>query len=215
MTTEPGLTLYADAFWISPYVFTCFVALREKGLPFAIEEVALQDGAQHKTEFRDRSITGRVPALRHGDFWLAESTAIVEYLEEAFPRSPRVLPTDVKARARARQMLSWIRSDLGALRDERSTTTMFYDRAVRPLTHAGEAAAEKLARVVKTLLPEHGGPLFGAWSIADSDLAFMLHRLILNEYELDPKVRAWADSQWWRPSVQEFVTRSRPTYSAY
>ena len=35
--------------------------------------------------YRDRSLTAKVPALEHDDFWLAESSAIAEYLEEAFP----------------------------------------------------------------------------------------------------------------------------------
>ena len=41
-----------------------------------------------------RAHTGRVPALQHGDFWLAESSAICEYLAEAFPAPthPRIFP---------------------------------------------------------------------------------------------------------------------------
>jgi len=213
--TPDILTLYGDAFWISPYVFTCQVALREKGLPFEYVGVDLHEGAQHAPGYRDNSLTGRVPALRHGDFWLAESSAVAEYLDEAFPEGPTLLPKEVKARARARQVMAWIRSDLMPIREERSTTTMFYERATAPLSAAGVRAAEKLERVAKALVPEEAGHLFGAWSIADSDLAFMLHRLLLNGHPLDARVRQWAEREWQRPSVREFVTHERPPYVPY
>lgn len=215
MTDSAKLTLYSDAFWISPYVFTCHVALAEKGLDFQVESIALQDKAQLDPAYRDGTITGRVPALRHGDFWLAESQAIVEYLEEAFPRGPRLLPANLQQRARARQVLGWVRSDLLALREERSTATMFYEHATEPLTAAGRAAADKLLRVAGLLIPEGATTLFGAWSIADADLAFMLHRLILNGRDVPAKVRAFAEAQWARPSVKAFVEHARPAYVPY
>jgi glutathione S-transferase len=214
MTAAP-LTLHGDSFWISPYVFTCFVALREKNLAFEYVDVPLHEGAQHTPGFRDPSLTGRVPALRHGDFWLSESSAIAEYLDECFATGVSLLPKEPQARARARQVMAWIRSDLMALREERSTHTMFYAPATKALSPAGVAAAEKLERVARALVPANAEPLFGAWSIADSDLAFMLHRLLLNGHTVDARVRAWAEAQWQRPSVQAFVTHMRPPYVAY
>ena len=209
------LTLFADTFWISPYVFSCFIALREKGLDFSVEPVALQSKEQHAPAYRDRTITGRVPALRHGDFWLAESQAIVEYLDDAFPETPRALPHDLEARARARQILAWLRSDLMPIREERSTTTMFYERATIPLSVAGNAAAARLLHVADLLVPAGSGSLFGAWSQADSDLAFMLQRLLLNGHDVPAKIRAYVEREWQRPSVQEFVTRERVAYVPY
>ena len=44
-----SLVLYGSEMWNSPYVFTCFVALREKRLPFEVRIIALQNGAQHET----------------------------------------------------------------------------------------------------------------------------------------------------------------------
>src|SRR4051812_37367720 len=119
------ITLFVDKFWISPYVFSCFVALEEKGLAFDTEVDSVYTGGHREPSYRDPSITGRVPALRHGDFWVAESSAIVEYLEDAFP-AVKVLPVDVKERARARQVMAFVRSDLMPIREERPTTTLFY-----------------------------------------------------------------------------------------
>jgi glutathione S-transferase len=211
------IVLYTDSFWISPYVFSCFVALHEKNVEFEADPIALQRKEHHDQKYRDRSITGRVPALEHGDFWLAESSAIIEYIEELFPAPEHqpLLPRDARDRARARQVMAWIRSDLDALREERPTTTMFYERTDKPLSAAGRAAADKLLHVAALLLPGPKPQLFADWSIADADLAFMLHRLILNGHDVPAHLRDYAQAQWKRPSVAAFVRRERPPFEPY
>lgn len=208
-----SLVLYTDAHWISPYVYSCFVALHEKGARFETRSVALQDGAQHDPQFAQHSLTARVPALQDGFFWLSESSAIIEYLDETLP-GPRLLPESVKERARARQLMAWLRSDLGPLREERPTTTMFYNHSSAPLSAACEKAVAKLLRVAETVL-EGRTQLFHAWSQADADLAFMLGRLILNDIAVPPALRAFFDTQWARPSVRAFVERDRIPYVEY
>jgi len=205
------LTLYVDAFYISPYAFSCFVTLREKGLAFEVCPVPLQDKAQKEPGYRDRSLTARVPALVHGDFWLSESSAIDEYLEEVFPPPAyaAVYPRDARERARARQVQAWLRSDLMALREERATTTMFYARAEQPLSAAGAAAAETLIRVAEQSLGAGGSYLCDAWSIADADLAFMLQRLIRNGDPVPARLRDYAEREWQRPAAREWVERER------
>jgi glutathione S-transferase len=211
------LTLFSDHYWISPYAFSAFVAIKEKGIQFELKAVRLQDKEHLQAGYRDASITGRVPALRHGVFWLAESSAITEYLEDAFPppQHPRLYPQDAQQRAQARMIQAWVRSDLMPLREERSTATMFYERATAPLAPKGQAAADNLLRVSDLLLRDGATQLFATWSIADADLAFMLHRLILNGHEVPAKVRKFAEAQWQRPSVQEWVTHARPPYVPY
>ncbi len=209
------LRLHGDRLWISPYVYSCVVALEEKALPYEYVSVALDQRAQKSAEYTARSITGRVPCLEHGDFALAESQAIVEYLDEAFASTPRMLPTDLRDRARARQLMAWIRSDLLVIRDERSTTTMFYERAKSPLSPKGRDAARKLVSVAEQLVKKSDQYLFGAFGVADADLAFMLHRLILNGDEISSAVRAWAEMVWARPSVQKFVAVERAPYAEY
>jgi glutathione S-transferase len=51
----------------------------------------------------------RVPILRHGDFALYETSAIVAYIDETFPRLP-LQPRDVPGRARMDQWISMINS---------------------------------------------------------------------------------------------------------
>jgi glutathione S-transferase len=51
----------------------------------------------------------RVPILRHGDFTVYETSAIVSYADEALP-GPRLTPQDVHARARMNQWISAVNS---------------------------------------------------------------------------------------------------------
>src|SRR5439155_3889430 len=81
---EP-LMLHVEAFWVSPWGATPYVALVEKGLPFTTAMALLADGQPLHREYQENSITARVPALQHGGFWVSESSAIAEYLEERFP----------------------------------------------------------------------------------------------------------------------------------
>jgi len=205
-----NIRLFIERRWISPYVFSCFVTLTEKALGFDVRVLDAEHGDTRTGEYLSRTITGRVPSLEHGDFALAESSAIVEYLEQAFPEAP-VLPLGLRERARCRQLMSWLRSDdTAALREARPTTTMFYARAEQPLTGAARVAADKLVAVSERLLA-HGGPhLFGQWCIADSELAFMLQRLLSNGDAVPERVRVYAEAQWQRPSVRKFVERERP-----
>ncbi len=212
MNSTNSWTLYGEPLWISPYVFSSYVALIEKGVPLSVVEISLVDAENLRPAYRDASITAKVPAIAHDGFWLAESSAIAEYLDEVLPapQYPRLLPAERRDRARARQLMAWMRSALGALRDERPTTTMFYPTRTKPLSAAGERDAATLLRVAQQLIPADSGPLFGTWCLADSELAFMLHRLILNGHAVPEGVRTYAERQWRRPSGRGFIDHSRP-----
>jgi glutathione S-transferase len=73
-----------------------------------------------------------------------------------------------------------MRSDLLALRYDRSTEVVFYRPTSTALTPAGAAAAETLLRVAGSLLAHAGDKLLGDGCIADVDLALMLNRLVAN-----------------------------------
>jgi glutathione S-transferase len=213
------MILYGNAMWNSPYVLSCFVGLSEKQLPFEVRTVALHEGAQRAADYVETSFTARVPALVDGDFSLSESSAIIEYLEEKWPAPGHapLFPRDVQQRARARQIMAWVRSDLGPLREERSSEYVFYPPGtlppLAPLSPAALRAAGKLVTFAERLVPAAGGPLFGEWCIADTDLAMMLQRLAkTKEDTLPARLRAFAERQWQRPSVQAFVNKPRPPH---
>jgi len=209
--TEPTFTLFGERKLDSPFVLTAFVALKEKRVPFTFRALDLARGEQREPDFVARSLTSRVPTLSAGDFSLSESVAIVEYLDELLPAPahPRLLPESREERARARQVLGWLRSDLAALRNERPTSSIFFDRVSTPLGDAARRDAEKLVGIATTLL---GGraQLFTSWCIADLDLALALMRLVANGDSVPAPLRLHAEAQWGRPSVAAWVARTRP-----
>jgi glutathione S-transferase len=116
-----------------------FVGLKEKNIPFELRTIDLENGANLRPEYATESLTGRVPTLVDGNFSLSESSAITEYLEEAYP-GMALYPSDPKTKARARQVQAWIRSDLLPIRQERSTDVVFYRPSQIPLSAAAVAA---------------------------------------------------------------------------
>jgi len=205
-------TLYADALWESPWVFSVLVALEEKRVPYQTQILDLDRGEQRNPEYVSRTLTARVPTLEHDGFYLGESTAIIEYLDEVFPAPghARLLPSDLRQRALARQILGWLRSDLFALRKERPSSTLFFSPSTEPMSDPARADAGKLVRVASELVSAAGAPIFEEWSIADAELAFALQRLLVNAEPVPELLRGYVEAQWGRPSVRAFVAQPRP-----
>ena len=97
------------------------------------------------------------------------------------------------------------------IRQERSTDVVFYKPMDAPLSAEATASAEKLFAAVEALLQTNALNLFGAWCIADTDLALMLNRLVLNGDPVPERIADYARHQWQRPSVQLWVNRARAT----
>jgi len=204
-----NIHLYADSQFASPYAMSVFVALHEKGLAFDMTTVDLGAGGQRAAGFADLSLTRRVPTLVHDGFALSESSAITEYIDEVF-EGPPLYPAQPRGRARARQVQAWLRSDLMPLRQERPTEVLFYGARPPPLSAAAQEAATKLCAAAQALLQDDAEHLFDHWCIADVDLALMLNRLILSGEPVPKRLKAYAATQWQRPSVQLWVHQQRP-----
>ena len=58
-----ALTLYSDSFFISPYAFSAFVALEEKGVPYTLATLSLPDGQHRQAEYKAHAFIDRVPAI--------------------------------------------------------------------------------------------------------------------------------------------------------
>ncbi|HEY5949421.1 MAG TPA: glutathione transferase [Kofleriaceae bacterium] len=205
------LVLYVEASWSSPWVCAVYVALREKRLSFTTARAMMRKGVGAIDHMRERTLTGTAPVLQHGEFWLAESLAIVEYLEEVFPQ-PAMFPRDVRDRARARQIMTWMRNEHDALRTERPAERIMYPSAgeLPPLSPAARRAADDLVRVAERLGASASGAVFGQFGAIDVDLAFALMRLIKTDRAVPEPLRAYAEAVWSRPSVREFVDHERP-----
>lgn len=198
------LTLYVDANYDSPWAMCAFVALEEKKLPYELMTKVLSKKETFAADYGGR--TKKVPSLRRGDFWLSESMAIAEYLAESFPfpKHPRLYPESLEERAVCREVQLWLRTDFMPIRQERPTRTIWFSRATEPLSRDAQESAARLIEGLEPLLA-HGRPsLFASWCIADADLSLMLQRLNLNGFTLPPKLKAYAEANWQRPSVRKW-----------
>ncbi len=88
------------------------LALLEKGVSFDSHYLDLLSFDQHKPEYLAVNPQGTIPAMRHGERVLTESTAIMEYVEEAFP-GPRLMPPEPRERWRVRWWMKLMDQWLG------------------------------------------------------------------------------------------------------
>lgn len=92
----PSIELFSAN--ICPYAHRVRLALLEKGLEFWHTEIDLKDKPEW---FMVISPLGEVPVIRHEDRFVANSTVILEYLEDVHPE-PSMRPKDAAKRAIAR-----------------------------------------------------------------------------------------------------------------
>jgi glutathione S-transferase len=208
--SEPAasaLTLYADSSWMSPWVFHAMVALEEKQLPYKLEIVPMPMPAATKAQLQPRTIVAEAPILAHGEVWISDSLAISEYLAETFPAPdhPRLFPADLGDRARAREIMMFLRTRMLALRVARPTSSVLARPNPKVLSDAAREDAAELERIALAVLPEGRTSLFGNWCIADADLALALMRLIANQDPLPRRLHDYALAQFDRKSVRRFM----------
>jgi maleylacetoacetate isomerase/maleylpyruvate isomerase len=110
--------LRLHSYWRSSASYRVRIALGLKGLKFEHLTVNLLKNEQGQPEFTALNPEGLVPLLEHDGLRLSQSTAIIEYLEEAFP-SPALMPTDLQGRARVRAICQMIACDIHPLNNLR------------------------------------------------------------------------------------------------
>lgn len=96
------------------------IALALKGVPYdAVPVHLLRDGGeQHSERYRKLNPQGLVPLLVEGDEVVAQSLAIIEYLDETRPEPP-LLPRSPAGRARVRALAQLVACDIHPLNNLR------------------------------------------------------------------------------------------------
>lgn len=112
------LTLYD--YWRSSAAYRVRIALNLKGLAYRSVPVHLvkDGGQQHSAEYKALNPQGLLPLLVDGDTRIAQSMAILEYLEECYPQ-PALLPRDPSLRAQIRSVALHIACDIHPLNNLR------------------------------------------------------------------------------------------------
>ena len=92
------------------------IALHYKGLPFEYIPVHLVKAEQRSDEYVKINPMKHVPALMHDGFLVAESVAIVQYLDEIFPDKP-LLPKTPRDKAVVMQIVELLNSGIQPLQN--------------------------------------------------------------------------------------------------
>ncbi|MFZ2649164.1 MAG: maleylacetoacetate isomerase [Burkholderiaceae bacterium] len=102
------------------------IALALKGIAYDYVAVHLAKSEHLKPDFGVLSAARLVPLLKDGDALLAQSLAIIEYLEETHP-TPALLPRDALARARVRALAYDIACEIHPLNNLRVLRYLVHD----------------------------------------------------------------------------------------
>ena len=199
---------------LSPFVRKVMAFAGEKGIEVELKPTGFPD---HEPDFCAASPFKKMPALVDGDYCLADSSAIIHYLEAKFP-DPALIPPEPRARGRA----IWF--------DEFSDTVlfacgakMFFNRVVapfflrRPGDEAVAAAAERdelppILDYLETVAPGADGFLVGdRLTLADiavaSPFANLAHLDIAVDRGRHPRTAAYVERILARPSFSQWVER--------
>jgi len=97
------------------------IALHIKNLPYERQEIHLLNdgGQQFSASFTAINPQQLVPTLVDNDFTIHESLAIIEYLEEQYKDTPRLLPATARKRATVRAFAQMIACDIHPLNNLR------------------------------------------------------------------------------------------------
>jgi len=217
---QDALTLYIGEKNISSWSMRPYVALVEKGVPFEEKTISLRED---KDRSRRRAIgpTGRVPVLHHrrGEgsepLVVADSLAIIEYIEEAFPSPahPPLWPAGIEDRARARSLAATMHSGFAKVRESLSFNLCFLP-APPPATPEALAEAAEMLAMWEDALARKKDPrpfLFGPFGAVDAMYAPAVVRLTAFKVptQAAPRSAAYMQAMLAQPSMRRWLDEAR------
>jgi maleylacetoacetate isomerase len=111
--------LKLHSYWRSSAAYRVRIGLALKGIPYEYAAIHLMrdGGEQFGAAYRALNPQSRVPTLEVEGHVLTQSLAILEWLDERYPDSPRLLPGDAFDRARVRSLALLIAADIQPLQN--------------------------------------------------------------------------------------------------
>jgi glutathione S-transferase len=206
------MILYGSS--ISPFVRKVLVFAAEKGIALEVRPVGIAD---KDPAFLAASPFGKMPALVDDDFALADSSAIIHYLDAKQP-APALIPADAKLRGRTIWFEEFADTILFAC-----GAKIFFNRIVAPrfLGRPGDESAAQAAQsnelppildYLESVTPDGDEFLVGdRLTLADiavaSPFVNFMHLEIGIEAERHPRLHAFVQRMLGRPSFAALVER--------
>lgn len=199
---------------LSPYVRKVLAYAGEKGIELEVQPTGFPDPS---AEFRAASPFRKMPAFRDGDFTLADSSAIIHYLEARFPELP-LIPAEPEARGRViwfEEFADTVLVSCGA--------KIFFNLVVAPrfMGSPGDLEVARAAEIndlppildyLEQVVPGETGYLVGDnLTIADiavaSPFANFRHTETSVDTERYPRTVAYVERVLARPSFADWIAR--------
>jgi glutathione S-transferase len=138
---------------ISVHTRKVIVVALAKGLEYENLPVVPAIPGNPPANWRDLSPTGKIPAISHGDFTLADSAAICAYLDRQFPGQP-IYPSSARDYARA----LFLEQYAGQLFQD-VVRPLFHEMIVHPRFQNIPSDPARIQDVLTRVVPEHFGYL--------------------------------------------------------
>jgi glutathione S-transferase len=199
---------------LSPYVRKVLAFAAEKGIEIDLQPVGLGDP---NPDFVEASPFRKMPAFRDGDYTLADSSAIIHYLEAKQP-DPRLIPADAKLRGKTIWFEEFADTILVTCGGK-----IFFNRIVAPrfLGRPGDEEAAVQAELndlppildyLEKVVPGEDGYLVGdTLTLADiavaGPFANFRHTGTRVDPERYPRALAYVERILARPSLAQWVER--------
>lgn len=197
------LRLYTHPFSIVPWRVR--IALHEKGLEY---ESVITDLYEKKPEqsFLELNPFAQIPVLDDDGFVIAESIAILEYLEEKFPSMP-LMPVGLTDRATVRKLMCW-GTDYWPGAWRKWMAPRFPEGMADPWTDASVAEGKaEICHHLDVLDKQLAGRDWLVDSYSLADVCYAPFVLVLDRVDLGEEVanragvRSWTERLKQRPSI--------------
>lgn len=185
------LTLYYGSG--SPYAWRVNLALEHKALPYERRVLSFDRGDLKEPGYLALNPRGKVPVLTDGDFVLYESSAIMEYLDDAYPaQGQRLFPGNPQRRAIQRRVILEMNDYFEKAADPLWTQAFWRKPAERDL--AAVAAARVAARAdLDRIASGFAGDYFGGSAPGAADFCVYTMLGFVQRCELKVPEVAFAD----------------------
>ncbi len=199
---------------LSPFVRKVLAYVAERGIEIDLQPTGIGDP---NPDFRKASPFGKMPGFADGDYYLADSSAIIHYLEAKYPEKP-LIPAEPRARGKTIWFEEFSDTILVACGGK-----IFFNLVVAPrfLGLPGDPEAARQAELndlppildyLEPVVPDEGGYLVGdSLTLADIAVASPFANFRHTNTRVDPgkypRTVAYVDRMLARPSLASWIER--------